>query len=77
MQYMTYEAGMDPPHVDGQSVQAIRVRAYELWEEAGRPEGVDASGGSWADHFWFQAERQLFNLNDSEDEQYIVSMPVD
>ncbi|WP_256468241.1 DUF2934 domain-containing protein [Bradyrhizobium sp. 150] len=32
--------------------RAIHMRAQELWEEAGRPEGRDLE-------FWLQAERQL------------------
>lgn len=32
--------------------QQISARAYELWEEAGRPEGRDLD-------FWHQAEREL------------------
>ena len=32
--------------------EAIRDRAFELWEAAGRPEGRE-------DHFWLEAERQL------------------
>jgi hypothetical protein len=32
--------------------QAIRERAHQLWEAAGRPEGKE-------DHFWLEAERQL------------------
>jgi hypothetical protein len=34
-----------------------RARAYELWEQAGRPSGRD-------EQFWFQAEREL---DDKED----------
>jgi DUF2934 family protein len=30
----------------------VRARAYELWEEAGRPPGRDLE-------FWLEAERQL------------------
>jgi DUF2934 family protein len=30
----------------------IRTRAYQLWEQAGRPSGRD-----W--EFWFEAERQI------------------
>ena len=30
----------------------IQVKAYELWEQAGRPEGQ-------ADEHWFEAEKQL------------------
>jgi hypothetical protein len=32
--------------------QAIRERAHQLWEAAGRPEGKE-------DQFWLEAERQL------------------
>jgi len=32
--------------------QAIRERAHELWEAAGKPGGKE-------DHFWLEAERQL------------------
>ncbi|MDP9174582.1 MAG: DUF2934 domain-containing protein [Planctomycetota bacterium] len=38
---------------------ALRVRAYELWENAGRPDGLDPVGKSWADHFWQLAEAEL------------------
>jgi predicted DNA-binding transcriptional regulator YafY len=30
----------------------IRERACQLWEQAGKPEGMDQ-------HFWLKAERQL------------------
>jgi hypothetical protein len=36
--------------------EQIRVRARELWEKAGRPEGRD-------DVFWHQAERELQQEN--------------
>jgi hypothetical protein len=32
--------------------EAIRSRAHELWDRAGKPDGQ-------GDHFWFEAERQL------------------
>ena len=32
--------------------EQIRVRAHQLWENAGRPEGRE-------DEFWHQAEREL------------------
>lgn len=44
-------------HVD----HALRVLAYKLWEKAGRPEGMDTAGKSWADHFWLMAEAALHN----------------
>jgi Protein of unknown function (DUF2934) len=37
-----------------QHSEAVAVRAYELWEEAGKPEGRD-------EEFWHLAERQLLN----------------
>ncbi|MET0528409.1 MAG: DUF2934 domain-containing protein [Microvirga sp.] len=39
------------PRVDNTEEQ-VRRRAFELWEEHGRPEGYD-------EEFWLQAERQL------------------
>jgi hypothetical protein len=33
-------------------LEEIQTRAYQLWEEAGRPEGRDQE-------FWRQAEREL------------------
>ena len=32
--------------------QAIRERAHKLWEEAGKPEGLE-------EQFWHEAKRQL------------------
>jgi hypothetical protein len=32
--------------------EQIRVRAHELWEQAGKPEGRE-------DEFWHQAEKEL------------------
>ena len=40
------EAGLSPTH------HQIAVRAYQLWEENGRPDGTDRED-------WFEAERQL------------------
>lgn len=37
----------------------VRARAFELWEQAGRPEGRDLE-------FWLEAERQI---EDDRDEQ--------
>ena len=31
---------------------AVRSKAHELWEQAGKPDGQD-------EHFWHEAERQL------------------
>jgi len=54
-----YEAGLISEGVDCHTDYAIRSRAYALWEEAGRPEGMHPSGKSWADHFWLKAEAEL------------------
>ena len=40
------EEGLSPTH------HQIAVRAYQLWEENGRPDGTDRED-------WFEAERQL------------------
>jgi DUF2934 family protein len=32
--------------------QAVRKRAYQLWEDAGKPAGQQ-------DHFWLEAEKQI------------------
>ena len=37
---------------DHRRQQRIRERAYELWENAGKPEGQD-------DHFWHTAEVEI------------------
>jgi hypothetical protein len=37
----------------------IALRAYELWDEAGRPEGR-------ADEFWFRAEEEFRLLLEAE-----------
>ena len=34
--------------------EEIRIRAHQLWEQAGRPEGRE-------DEFWHQAEKELLN----------------
>lgn len=43
----------------------VRARAYELWEQAGRPEGRDLE-------FWLGAERQI---EDDRDEQRRAGAP--
>jgi hypothetical protein len=40
-------------------VPIIALRAYELWDAAGRPEGI-------ADEFWFQAEEEFRGLLEVE-----------
>jgi len=37
---------------DGGVIETVRVRAYSLWEQAGRPEGADLT-------FWEEAQRQV------------------
>lgn len=59
MPYPSYEASADPEGGDWHLEWAIRSCAYELWEKAGRPEGVDASGRPLADHFWHTAKAEL------------------
>ncbi len=41
---------MDP--MADHSEERVRRRAFQLWEEHGRPEGYD-------EEFWLQAEREL------------------
>ena len=38
--------------MDTEWEELMRVRAYHLWEQAGRPEGSEAA-------FWAEAERQM------------------
>jgi hypothetical protein len=40
--------------------EQIRIRAHELWEQAGKPEG-------WENEFWRQAERELQGTDDRGD----------
>ena len=58
MPYSTYESSASPSVPDWHTEYAIRERAYQLWEQAGRPEGADPSGSSWSEHFWLQAEAE-------------------
>ena len=39
------------------NIQDIRIRAHELWEQAGKPEEKD-------EEFWQQAERELKAADD-------------
>ena len=38
--------------MDKTDEDAVRSKAHELWEQAGKPDGQD-------EHFWHEAERQL------------------
>ncbi|WP_339031881.1 DUF2934 domain-containing protein [Bradyrhizobium symbiodeficiens] len=42
--------------------EQISIRAHELWEAAGHPEGRE-------DEFWHQAERELKNDSTNPDEK--------
>jgi hypothetical protein len=57
--FVTYESGQVDPTRDCHADHAISMLAYELWDQAGRPEGAHPSGKSWADHFWLLAESGL------------------
>jgi hypothetical protein len=48
--FVQKEVDMQP--VSNVTDEQIRQRAFELWEQRGRPEGHDAE-------FWAQAEREL------------------
>ena len=41
------------------TLDQIRLRAYQLWQLAGRPEGG-------ADEFWYEAERELQNSDTTD-----------
>jgi len=46
--------------MDGPTEQEIRTLAYQMWEEAGRPEGLDQS-------FWYEAEQSLLKRQRKEE----------
>ena len=48
--------------------QRIREMAYQLWEEAGHPEGQQ-------EHFWFLAEARIQQQEDKLDEELAESFP--
>lgn len=48
--------------------QRIREAAYRLWDEAGRPEGMER-------HFWFQAEAAIREQEAKLDEALAESFP--
>jgi hypothetical protein len=62
-----YEAAPISPDTDCHVDYAIRSRAYALWEEVGRPEGMHPSGRPWAEHFWLKAEAELSNESAGKD----------
>jgi hypothetical protein len=40
--------------------EQIRTRAFELWEQAGKPEGRE-------DEFWHKAQRELQSAEEGDD----------
>jgi hypothetical protein len=48
--------------------QRIRKLAYQLWEEAGRPDGM-------SDEFWRRARAQIFAEESMEDQTLSDSFP--
>jgi hypothetical protein len=42
--------------MSGYQEESVRTRAYELWEQAGSPEGQ-------AEHFWYIAARELESVD--------------
>jgi hypothetical protein len=45
---------------DGDRARTIRDRAYHLWEQSGKPDGIAAQEG-----FWFEAEKELAAMRSS------------
>jgi hypothetical protein len=62
MPLLGYESSCILSHRDGIRHRSIELRAYRLWEAAGRPEGTRADGQAWAEHFWRYAE-VLFDID--------------
>jgi hypothetical protein len=61
MPYPTYEWQSDNGHAIAEHDHNIDIRAYSLWEKAGRPEGMRPAHESWQDFFWNTAEREISN----------------
>jgi hypothetical protein len=59
--YPTYETHAAAPDRKAQHYQEVQLRAYHLWESAGRPEGMMTAVESWQDHFWKSAERLVMS----------------
>jgi hypothetical protein len=45
---------LSPEQINARREHQIRIRAYRLWEEAGRPHGRDQE-------FWLAGEREFIN----------------
>ena len=41
--------------------QDIQVRAYQLWDSAGRPAGMRIEDETWQDYFWRKAEKEVLS----------------
>ena len=61
MPYPTYEMHSNAPQQAAEHRRGVEVRAYYLWQSAGRPLGMRTPDESWQDHFWKAAERLVFN----------------
>lgn len=53
---------MPNPTEEQTTEEQIRIRAHQLWDLAGRPEGRE-------DEFWHEAERELKGGTDNSDEK--------
>jgi hypothetical protein len=52
--------------MDESMKEQIRIRAHELWEQAGRPDGRE-------EEFWYEAERDI--TREMEDGSAIAQRP--
>jgi hypothetical protein len=55
----TYELRMHATDLRARRHRDVERRAYYLWEQAGRPEGMRTADQSWQDHFWQTAEHDV------------------
>ena len=55
----TYELREHATDLRARHHRDVQRRAYDLWEQAGRPEGMRTADESWQDHFWRTAEREV------------------
>jgi hypothetical protein len=60
MPFENYEQNESALHTE-RAEMLIRVRAYLLWNQAGRPHGMRTPNESWQDHFWHKAKSQMIN----------------
>jgi hypothetical protein len=59
MPFPTYEAYSNAVQRKARHHEDVQLRAYYLWERAGRPQGMRTAEESWQDHFWNMAEREV------------------